>query len=394
MQVLDYIRKNPSWEADLAGAPYFVTTKWSGRYFLLKYSQLDSDFHLPMVRECRGAIFRLDVGDAKSAHAPVYKCVCHPFDKFGNYGESYCPEIDWETVKVQEKLDGSLIKLWYDREQWHWSTNGTIHAIDAPLNNAYYHNYQELIDSAIGASFYELLDTRITYMFELVSPYNQVVIPYKQTRLVLIGARYNVTDKEYSSNGLDVIADGLGVERPKMYGINSLKDALAAVSQMDSDEEGFVVVDAKFNRVKIKSQEWLRAAHLHNNGVITTKRVLEAADSGSLDDMRAYCPDYEQFIARVLYLRDCEISNLNFLVDHEINWNLIKSKKDLALLTAKGYTSVERAYLFKFYESEGIRLSAADYFDSLPLARRCDIINKEMEIIKKFCEVKENANGD
>ena len=41
--------------------------------------------------------------------------------------------------KVQlykKKIDGSLIKLWYDNNDWHISTNGTINAYEAEVNKA------------------------------------------------------------------------------------------------------------------------------------------------------------------------------------------------------------------------------------------------------------------
>lgn len=388
MQVLDYIRTNPNWEEDLAGAPYFVTTKWDGNYFLLKYNQLDSDFHLPIVRECRGSIFRKDGDD--------YICVCHPFDKFGNYGESYCPDIDWESALVQEKLDGSLIKLWYDNG-WHWSTNGTINAKDASLDNLYLRNYQELIDLIVGPatddpSFYDYLEPHTTYMFELVSPYNKVVVHYAASRLVLIGARYN--DEEYHSKALDAIAKHLGVERPRMYNIHSLSDAIAATKFMSKDEEGFVVVDKNFNRVKVKSEEWLRAAHIRNNGVVTIKRILEAVDNGELDDMIAYCPEYDELIGDVTTQRDYIIADLNFLVQHEINWLTIDNKKTLAaILKYKGYSSFESGYIFKYYDS-GFQLDAATYFDNLLLSKRCDIIESELRFVNKFNSIREVNNGD
>ena len=65
---------------------------------MLKYSQIDSDFNLRIVRECRGLILDED----------TLEVVCHPFDKFGNYGESYCPEIDWKSCYVTEKIDGCV----------------------------------------------------------------------------------------------------------------------------------------------------------------------------------------------------------------------------------------------------------------------------------------------
>ncbi len=56
------------------------------------------------------------------------KIVCFPFSKFFNFGERHntC-NLDWETV-FTEKLDGSLIKLYFleSEDQWIIATNNTI----------------------------------------------------------------------------------------------------------------------------------------------------------------------------------------------------------------------------------------------------------------------------
>ena len=54
--------------------------------------------------------------------------VCWPFRKFGNHNEGYADTIDWSTARVQEKVDGSIVKLWYDEAngKWQFSTNGCI----------------------------------------------------------------------------------------------------------------------------------------------------------------------------------------------------------------------------------------------------------------------------
>lgn len=63
------------------------------------------DFSSPIVQEARGIIIDLENLDV----------ACWPFRKFGNYNESYADKIDWATAMVQEKVDGSIVKLWWNR---------------------------------------------------------------------------------------------------------------------------------------------------------------------------------------------------------------------------------------------------------------------------------------
>ena len=127
LAVQQFIEQHSDWEKLLQEKPYCMTIsrdKMFGRNLvMLKYSQIDSDFKNEIVRECRGLILDED----------TFEPVCVPFFKFGNYGESYCPEIDWKSCWVGEKLDGSLIKIVRIGNNLLWSTNGTIDAFKAPL---------------------------------------------------------------------------------------------------------------------------------------------------------------------------------------------------------------------------------------------------------------------
>lgn len=96
MKLLDFIANNSNWRDLLQEKPYYLTISEDEDYILLKYSQIDSDFNSELVRECRGVIL----------YKPTLEVVCRPFDKFGNYGEGYCPAIDWNSIRVQSKIDG------------------------------------------------------------------------------------------------------------------------------------------------------------------------------------------------------------------------------------------------------------------------------------------------
>lgn len=96
MELEKFIKEHSDWKELLQQESYCILMNEDDDYVLLKYNQIQSDFNLPIVRECRGVIL----------YKRTLEVVCRPFDKFGNYGEGYCPEIDWSTARVQEKIDG------------------------------------------------------------------------------------------------------------------------------------------------------------------------------------------------------------------------------------------------------------------------------------------------
>ncbi len=59
--------------------------------------------------------------------------VCWPFDKFFNVQEQYAADIDWKDARVLEKIDGSMIKLFWYKDAWRFATSSTCDAEDAAI---------------------------------------------------------------------------------------------------------------------------------------------------------------------------------------------------------------------------------------------------------------------
>lgn len=291
MELLNLMNTHENWEEILSNSPYNIKVSRDNEgHILLKYSQLSSDFSLPIVRECRGCIVR-------QTSEGRYICVCHPFDKFGNYGESYVPKLEGHLT-VLEKIDGSLIKCWWDMGQFHISTNGSIDAYSAPVGDGMMiESFGELVEKAVARTgmqwgeFMDACESGYTWMFELVSPYTRVVVPYEGTELFILGRRNMETGIEedpYQFN--NILFDYFMV--PIKYEIYSLEDAVDISERLQWDTEGFVVHDENFNRVKVKSPEYIKAHYLRGNGVVTQRRLIEVAVSGEKEEFLTYCDDY------------------------------------------------------------------------------------------------------
>jgi len=282
LEINAFIRDNPDWEEKLDGPPYYVKAKREDGFVLLKYSQIKSDFTLPLVRECRGVIL-----DESAGFSPV----CVPFFKFGNFAENYVPEIDWPSARVQEKLDGSLIKLWHCRGEWHVSSNGEIDARKARVHSALLDNAQRtdlhaLFMEAWGrtAADIENLDKGFTYMFELTSPHNKVIVKYRETEVWHIGTRDNRTLAECDMD--------IGVKKPRMFSIKTLAECVESAQQLGDNEEGYVVLDKNFNRIKVKSPRYVELSHL-SSGMTTWGRACEIVQKNEQEEFIAYFPEFK-----------------------------------------------------------------------------------------------------
>ena len=276
LKLLDFIRENIDWEVQLSNAPYHIRIKRSDGFIIFYYG-IEADFRIDVVRECRGII--LDETDD-------YQPVCVPFFKFGNYGESYADDIDWNTARVQEKIDGSLIKVWCHKGVWRVSTNNTINAEDATTNNRE-NSFLNIFHQAwvhTGKQFSDL-NPDYTYMFELVSPQTRVVIPYMETKLYHTGTR----DK----NTLQELHVDIGIEKPKEFSISTIEACIEAAKNLDKYHEGFVVVDSRWRRIKIKSPLYVAIHHILNN-ISSDKRIIDLIVSGEDAEVVSYFPEYAE----------------------------------------------------------------------------------------------------
>jgi hypothetical protein len=245
------------------------------------YDQLEAKPSDPMVREARGLI--LDQNDD-------WKVVAAPFFRFANHGESWADAIDWSTAVVQEKVDGSLMIVWYYNGQWNVSTKGSPNA--GGQVDVHPFTFSELFwrvwkDRGFSTGYMHPL---FTYMFELVSPYNRVVCNYGEPNLIFLGARNNETLVEQSAH--EWACEYLPVPVAH-YPLNSLDDVIAAAQKLTPESgEGFVVVDGQYRRVKIKSPAYVLVHHAKDG--FGQRRIIDLIRLGETSEVLSYFPEYQQ----------------------------------------------------------------------------------------------------
>ena len=350
-----FIRENENWRELISEKPYCIKVTEKEGLVCFKYSQIDSDFNEPLVRECRGIILEKD----------TWNVVAYAFNKFFNFGESYADEIDWASARVLEKVDGSLIKVYY-YNGWRVGTNSTIDADDAKLLAPPYETFMDLFSAAadICGLDYNKLDPHYTYIFELRSPYNKVVVPYEDIRIIHIGTRNNITCEEVEVD--------IGIEKPKQYMLSSLDDCIAMAATFDFTKEGFVVVDKNYHRVKVKSEDYVRVHRLANNGSITLERAIDLIRMNELEEFLVYCPQYTGFINDVCHRFNKFYSDIYF----NVNMALIE-KMDCE--TRKDFAAVAKTFKypmvwFKVYDTKSFDIDA--WINSLTTAKLATYLEK------------------
>lgn len=253
--------------------------------YLFKYNQIESDFSQDIVKVCRGIIL-----DKNNNWYPV----CYTYRKFHNYSEQLADKIDWSTAKIFEKLDGSLMQLFYYDGQWQVSTSGTPDA-DCQVNS-FPISFKDLFWKIWNELGYILPKNKnICYAFELCTPFNRIVVQHKENKIVLHGARDLTNLRELST--VDAAKDTNWVVA-NSYNFSNAEQILEECRKMKGiEQEGYVVVDENFNRVKIKSEDYIRLHHCVSN--MTARKMLEIVRQNEGSEFLQYFPEWVNFFAEI-----------------------------------------------------------------------------------------------
>ena len=284
LKIVNFIKSHSNWEELLTSSPYNLSIKRDGKLILFKYNQINSDFNEEICCEARGLI--LEEG--------TWKVVRMAFKKFFNIGESYAAKIDWNTAVATEKIDGSILSVFYYDGKWRIATNSTIDAFKAELSGVGpYRSFGELFESVLPLSTFANYNKHRCFTFELVSPYNKVVIDYPETKVYLLSVRDMDSLEEFGHNAVEIIADVNGLTVPERYDLNNEADYRRVVEQMPEGHEGIVVRDQYNERVKIKTLLYFEMHKAKNNGVITLERIVNLIRANDHHEFLSYFPEYQ-----------------------------------------------------------------------------------------------------
>lgn len=275
-------------------------TKICLNYDMLLYKPGDK-----LAEECRGLIIRPYNKFSGQSNTIVGDCgvIAWPMNKFYNQGETHAASIDLSTMLLYEKLDGTMISLYWDelKNNWCISTRGVPEA-DIPIrlgdllleDKTFYDLFIDALKETLhhkGISFTTLsdfcdsqhFDHNITYVFELTTPHNRVVVEYIDSNITLLAARNIVTGIEIPIKNIETIID-----KPKIYDVHhSSFSAISAFADTFQPNvlEGFVATDSQFNRVKIKNSKWVFTSRVKDNIVSSKRNVIVSILNGTLDDI-------------------------------------------------------------------------------------------------------------
>ena len=337
---------------------FAIKYKFSKKYpnlVLLSYSS-DSPMEEVICQESRGLI--LDVNDD-------WKIVSMAFKAFFNVGNSNAPHLNWNDVRVYTKHDGTLISLYRYNNEWLVSTTGgtdasglvSVHDRNSNIKNSDI-TFADLFWQVFRERGYKLPTNpeiehgqmRYTYMFELETPMNRIVVDHKENNLTLLGARDLNTLQEINP---EPIAEYFGWDCVKTWDLKDVQSMKSYLDDLDTvSMEGFVIVDSEWNRLKLKSEKYVLLHHVV--GGLSKKSMVDIILKREEEECRPIFKEvsnlFEEMLEAVERLKE-------YLEAEYLKYKDIKDQKEFA----EALKNHEYRYIFYIARNSKITPSQALY---------------------------------
>lgn len=354
----------------ISNKPEFCVHKDPNGFTSIFYNITGTDtFDSPITKECRGIVF-----DKNG------KIAARPFHKFFNVNEigaTQEKDIQWQNiVRVEPKLDGSQIyfvptegKLWLPRTKKSFRSEVAM-AVSK-------------LDVCRDGTVARLLDTvskEHTAIFEYISPDNRVVVPYDETKLVLLTIRENVSGRYLDRE--EILGIAAKAKWPQDW-ISKVEPVIASQSLLTLakeykklDVEGWVLVDHSGERYKVKTLPY----HQVHRAVsyLEPVHILKAWANGQTDDL-------------VSLLRGAGMEDKAVLVEKTVNQAMATTRKIME--EVKGITKNYPAKNANGYKEIAMKYKEHPYFSLIMSEVRGREPNYTEVAFKKMHEIFKNQSN-
>jgi putative bifunctional polynucleotide kinase/RNA ligase len=260
----------------------------------LTYSQVESPKFDPFTMLCRGLVVDKN----------TMEIVGRPFTRFFNFGEGRAElevleeqtnledmtslfelnklyetfeQNDAEILKqlsYYEKVDGSLVKIYFYPVAGKWLLGTKGQAVcETKVSGrdfSFYNLFLQALNLESDLDLQDFMnltcDKNNTYLFELTSKYNKVVVQHNEPKAWFLGSVDNetglVVEESVDHDFSKVYQEMPNVKpilKPKKYSFNNIKEAEVFSQNLPFDDEGYVIYYKKQPTFKIKSPAYVQS---------------------------------------------------------------------------------------------------------------------------------------
>lgn len=372
--VIEYLRTHTFKQLEIEHGVYTRPTTDFNKTSL-NYDMIDAKPTDELACQCRGLVIRTQFQLTEETWSNTIPGECTvlawPLNRFFNLGDGNCAPVNWSNTIIYEKLDGTMIVLYWDPKPSKWCV-GTRAVCEADLPvSLSLHTFSDLFWMSLGMSTQlsveqvcDALQKDVTYVFELTTPVNQVVVLHKDYRVTLLATRHTQTGVE---SLVGDHAKRLGVATPRVWELKSPADIEKFVDDADPKVlEGAVVCDIDFNRIKVKNKSYVLASKAKDSISSSPRNAIEIILRKKADDIVSLLDD---ITAKTLLTMQDNVRTVFQNIDKTYVDCLARSTGADAKETRKNFainvmsSGVWYSPLFAMYEKKA--LNVRDYIDKL-----------------------------
>lgn len=356
--VLNYGGKSPKTAVDNECRGLIISKEFS-----ISDADVANPSHKPMlVEESTVDNFKDD--------APMIQVISRSFDRFFDLEQTSVPPEDWNKYQIYEKMDGSLIKIYHYKSKWHISTRHTMYAEGNASTTL---TFKELCLLALNmtedhfqARCQVSLNPKYTYICELVSPENPIVVKYTLHQIYLLSVRENATGNYIMDENPDFL------KRLEPIQFNSLADCLYVLNSKPVLFEGYVFYKDGVPVYKLKSKQYLSFAGI--KGASDTEKVRLVLENGLYEYLQKYPEDEYKFELIHEGIKYLKVDMQNKYIDE---FSHIEDDKEFA----KAIFGWDYQHLA--YTARKQKITFEEAFNKQTMSYRIKIVKKSMEHINR-----------
>lgn len=348
----------------------------------LNYSQIDSPKTLNIVKECRGIVLKIGTWDV----------IAYPFFRFFNCNEEPNLNFNYSKAIAIQKLDGSLITVFFYNGSWMFSTRSIIeNECKINLSNK---TFKELFYTTMKKynDNFDNFNINYSYTFELTALENRIVTIYENPELHLLMVRNLKTLSELSLKDLYKESDSINIDLPEIIKFDgSLEDVIKKANNLKTLEEGYVCCDyssninGNYNRVKVKNCSYLAIAHIKDSAARSQRSLIGLIYDGKESEFLQYFKEYKPIIDQIREKYNNYILQI-YKDIKKFKDSFALDKKSFAIgIMNKDNKAVNTSFMFKRYTKEISTID--DYFKMLEKQFGRKFLEKYLVDILKLKEI-------
>lgn len=217
-----------------------------------------------------------------------------------------------KIVRIQDKLDGSMIRfIRLPDGSVHAKTKYSFQAEQAKMAQEYYETHPEFKNFVLAT-----LDHEEAAIFELVSPYNKIVLDYPETELRLLQVRNELTGKYedfYNWPNFTILYPTVKFTQSEPL---LTWDELLELKKTVKNKEGWVVTLEDGQILKVKTDWYLSLHRLLTENIYQTQYVIASILDENIDDVLSALPEnFTEVRSNIQKVSNIIVHHWNHLID-------------------------------------------------------------------------------